>query len=165
MQHPIVTFLNLLSIDPHSKSLQKFPDSVLFASVLLSCSAIGQWAFDGIFEILSILEAIPKIPFRINFITLTTLSAILAYQTVLSLRHNIAVITNSTLFVATCVEVGLIVGDIYFLSQNSGDVFLTLFRTPFITLTSVNVLLLAYIWIRIHPQPFAAEKFLQNSQF
>ncbi len=156
MQHPIVTFLNLLSIDPHSKSLQSFPDSVLFASVILSCSAIGQWVVDMIFELLAYAEIFPEIPFRLNFITLTFLSAILAYQTVVSLRHNIAVITNSTLFVAAFVEISLIVGDIYFLSQNLDNTFLLLFRTPFITLTGINVLLLTYIWVRIHPTPFAA---------
>ena len=152
MYRTLLRTLRLLNIDCNSEQLKVIPNSVIVASTLLSISAIGQWLVDLSCELLAYFGVLPPIPFRINFITLTFLSALLAYQTFRSLQHNELVITNSALQVALLVETGLIIGDVYFLSNLEYPLasgFLVFFRMPFITLTTINVLLIGYIYLRL----------------
>ena len=149
MYQSLIRFLRLCNIDCNSDQLKVVPNSVVIASTFLSISAIGQWAVDIVCELLALFHVLPEIPFRINFITLTFLSALLAWQTFRSLQHNEIIITNSALQVAFLVETGLVLGDVYFLSQNLENLFLIFFRMPFLTLTTVNITLVLYIYFRL----------------
>ena len=149
MYRSLIRFLRLCNIDCNSDQLKVVPNSVIIASTFLSISAVGQWALDLTCELLAQLDILPEIPFRINFITLTFLSALLAWQTFRSLQHNELVITNSALQVAFLVETGLVLGDIHFLTRNLDNVFLIFFRMPFVTLTIINIALVLYIYFRL----------------
>lgn len=149
MYQSLLRFLRLCNIDCNSDQLKVVPNGVIIASTFLSISAIGQWAIDIVCELLAQTSLLPEIPFRINFITLTFLSALLAWQTFRSLQHNELVITNSALQVAFLVETGLVLGDVHFLSHNLDNVFLIVFRMPFVTLTTINIALVLYIYFRL----------------
>ena len=150
--HPrLLALLKYMNIDVHYGQLREVPEGVIYASLLLSLSAVSQWLVDLLLEIASHVELIPAIPFRINFISLTFISALLAMQTFKSLRHTVLKVTTSALHVAFLVEMALVIGDMYFLWEHGGNTFLFYFRLPFIVLTTINIGLIMYMWLVISP--------------
>ncbi len=153
MKQILIQILQKIGIEPESGTLIEIPNEVIIASTLLSISAISQWLVDLLFEAFAYAGVINEIPFRINFITLTFLSALLAYQTFIALEKKNLKITKNALQVGILVEIGLIIGDIIFLRGNPGDTFLLWFRLPFIFLTAINAILIMFIWHSIRDKP------------
>jgi hypothetical protein len=121
------------------------PQTVVAAALIMSMSAILQ-AFSDIFlESLSLIGVI-KLPFRIDFLSLTLLSALLAYHALKGIVRKEFDVTHDAAQVSVFVEAALIAGDMYLL-WNSPQ--FLVFRFPFIILTCMNVALLFYIVIRL----------------
>lgn len=140
--------LKWFNVDYSNHKLKPIPNSVIAASLLISLNAITMAISDVIIETLSATDLINKIPFRIDFLSLTFLSALLALQTVKGLRRRELDITQQAISIGLFVEISLIIGDIYFLHQRNYDNYLISIRLPFILLTSVNAFLLIYIIFR-----------------
>lgn len=158
--HPvIIKLLKQINIDVNYGELRDVPNNVILASIILSISAVSQWVVDIIFEVVSHTDLIPSIPFRIDFISLTFISALLALQTFKSLNHKVLNVTTSALHLALLVECSLVIGDVYFLSQHAGDMFLFYFRLPFIILTTINIFLVTYMWMVISPHRHIVYRF------
>jgi hypothetical protein len=140
--------LDSFNIRHDIEMLQPIPNSVIFASAFLSASAVIQFIVDMCIELIAYLNLIPKIPLRIDFISLTTISAFLAYQTLTGLRRRELDVTENSLKLGFLVESALIIGDLVYLYSNPVQYYISL-RIPFLFFTSVNLTLITYIWVMV----------------
>ncbi len=118
---------------------------MIFATLALSISAISQFLADIIIETLSWSNVIPKIDFRIDFVSLTAISALLAYHALQGIRRSDLELTQDAIQVSALVETCLIIGDIIFLNSHQFMGYEWLIRMPFLILTSFNLLMICYI--------------------
>ncbi|MEM1312356.1 MAG: hypothetical protein AAGF07_02745 [Patescibacteria group bacterium] len=144
----IEKILESFNIQHDVEKLKPIPNRVIFASAFLSASALTQFILDVILETSSFFDLIPKIPFRVDFLSLTTISAFLAYQTLIGLRKRELDVTENSLQLGSIVESALIIGDLIFLYNNPG-LFLIGVRLPFLFFTTINLILIIYIWIKV----------------
>jgi hypothetical protein len=140
--------LDSFNIQHDVEMLKPIPNSVIFASAFLSASAIIQFITDLFLEFMSFAGLIPKIPFRIDFISLTVISAFLAYQTLTGLRKRELDVTENSLKLGFIVESALIIGDLVYLNNNPLQYYIGL-RIPFLFFTSINLMLITYIWVMV----------------
>lgn len=146
----IEKLLQKFHIKYNSLGLRPIPNSVILISLLLSFNTIFHLLLDITIEALSFFSLLPKVPFRIDFLSLTFLSALLATQTLAGLRKKDLELTQSSLIVGFFVEAALIVGDIYFITQNSTTyTFASNLRYLFIFLTFLNALFIVFIILRM----------------
>eukprot|EP00164_Ancoracysta_twista_P008018 GFYU01011499.1.p1 GENE.GFYU01011499.1~~GFYU01011499.1.p1 ORF type:complete len:399 (-),score=97.44 GFYU01011499.1:7-1203(-) len=103
-----------------------------------------------IIEVLMVLELIPKIPFRLDFLTLTLVSTVLAFQTLKGVLSRSVEVTRDALQVAMIIEIGLILGDTLFAAYQSDDYpAIIAYRVPFMILTASNVCLIAVVYSKM----------------
>jgi hypothetical protein len=123
-------------------------NEIIYFSLLLSFSVIGQALVDFVLETMSLLGLIDPIPFRLEFLFLTLLSGILGFFTLSGIRKRHIDLTRSSLITSICLEVSLVASDVYYLSRiNEFGQYYERIRLPFIILTSINILLiLVIIW-------------------
>jgi TRAP-type C4-dicarboxylate transport system permease large subunit len=113
--------------------------------VFVSWNAISQLFADIVIESLMFADAIPKIEFRVAFVILTFLSAVLAAHTLSDIRQNELDTTVQAIRVGLMVEAGLILEDAIFITQAQFPDQLWLrfyYRVPFVCLTFINVVLM-----------------------
>jgi len=116
----------------------------------MAINAITQAGLDIILESMVLLEMVPKIPFRLDFISLTLLSALLAWQTLKGLARKELDVTRNSVQVSLFVEAFLVVGDVYFIiSHLHTNLWVLYFRLPFVILTGLNIFILIYIVYRL----------------
>ncbi|CAM9155967.1 unnamed protein product [Chrysoparadoxa australica] len=138
---------------------------VIIATLIMSWNAIAMFVAEVIIEILVLVGAMPKIPFRMDFFSLTTLSALLAYQTLRGIHHGEMEVTRNALIVAVAVESFLLIGDFLFLNEYADKYFAVIpVRTPFMALTFVNVLLVVFIYFKLHLWESKADEDEEASQ-
>ena len=138
-------------IDTDSGKLKSCPNAVIWLSFFMSISNITQITAEIIIETLvfsSILDI--YLPFRLEFLLLAVISTLLANFTLNGLRKRELDVTQNSTILHVLIEMSLIVSDIYFLLTFEGsDLRLALIRSPFLILTSINVLFIAYIAFRL----------------
>jgi hypothetical protein len=104
-----------------------------------------------VIETLLLLKAMPPVPFRFDFFSLTIISSMLAIQSVVGIRESDLDVSMNALVVGLSVEGFLVLGDIVFLVEfyqtNSTTIYV---RTPFLVLTSINVILTIYLMLHLH---------------
>jgi hypothetical protein len=140
--------LDSFNIQHDVETLKPIPNSVIFASAFLSASAVIQFVVDMCIELIAYLKLIPSIPLRIDFISLTTISAFLAYQTLTGLRKRELDVTENSLKLGFIVESALIIGDLVYLNHNPVQYYIGL-RIPFLFFTMINLMLISYIWVMV----------------
>ena len=136
----------LLRIPHEGDRLFTVQNEIIYVSLTLSISVIGQAVIDIVLEFLSITQVIDPIPFRLEFLFLTLLSGLLGYFTLSGIRKRHIDLTRSSLITSFFLEISLISSDIYYLFRlNDYGQYYELIRTPFVVLTSINVLVLLFI--------------------
>jgi hypothetical protein len=146
--------VNLLTKLPQF-NLQNFkikdiPPLVVFLSLFMSVNALMQAIGDAVLETLILSGLFVKIPFRIDFISLTTISAILAWHTFRGIQRKEFDVTHDATQVSLVVELALVIGDLYFIiTYFSANPAVLWIRLPFLVLTTINVLIVLYIIIRL----------------
>ena len=89
---------------------------------------------------------IVQFPWRVDFLFLTAISVLMGYQTLIGIRRRELDVTRNSVQIGILVELGLLVGDIYFVIQNFDTLDHVLaIRMPFMILTFLNILILAYL--------------------
>ncbi len=130
--------------------IRNIPPMVVFLSLFMSLNAMMQAVGDAVLEVAILSGAFVKIPFRIDFISLTTISAILAWHTFRGIQRKEFDVTHDSTQVSLVVELALVVGDVYFITNYFADNPNVLWiRLPFLVLTSINVLIVLYIIFRL----------------
>ena len=139
-------------IDTEAGSLVNLPNFVIRWSVFMSANAVLQAIADVVIEGLVLAGAVPfKLPFRLEFLLLTFLSAIIAYLTLRGLREGALDVTKNTLTIGLFVESSLVIGDLYLLANTSFPEFWSTLwvRLPFMLLTSANICIITnLLWRR-----------------
>mmetsp|Transcript_6050 Transcript_6050/g.6958 ORF Transcript_6050/g.6958 Transcript_6050/m.6958 type:complete len:262 (+) Transcript_6050:131-916(+) len=123
---------------------------IVISASIIGWNALFMFVSEVIVEILILAKVIPKIPFRLDFFSLTTLSALLGYQTLVGTAKRELDVTRNSLILAFLVEGFLITGDIDFLIDNSDSVTVLAIRTPFVVLTTLNLILVTYMYRELH---------------
>jgi|GEM_PF-5058051 len=134
-------------VDTETGDLTNIPNSIIYMTIFMSLNAIAQAFADIIIEALVLFQLVDfKIPLRIEFIFLTLISTVIAYLTLQGMREGNLDVTKNTLIIGFLVESSLVVGDLYLL-LNTYQNFWTIFmvRTPFIFLTSINIIIITGI--------------------
>ncbi len=133
-----------------AKKIKNCPNSVIYASGIISYSAIIQFVSDIFLETASFFNFPPLLPIRPAFLVLTAISALQSYQTLRGIRRRELDVTQDSVQVGIVVESGLIFEDLYFI-YNYPDInpIMIISRTPFLILTSLNVILFVYIMTRL----------------
>ena len=138
-------------IDTEAGSLVNLPNFLIRWSIFMSANAVLQAIADVVIEALVLSELVAfKLPFRLEFLLLTFLSAIIAYLTLRGLREGNLDVTKNTLIIGLFVESSLVLGDIYLLLTTPWPEFWTVFavRAPFMMLTSANIAIICNILLR-----------------
>jgi hypothetical protein len=138
-------------IDTNQGKLAEVPNKVILASLFMAINAIMQAVIDIMIEILALLQLIPSLPFRFEFLSLAVISAILGYFTLIGLRRRELDVTKNSLILSLFVETALVAGDIIFVfifPTTSMAYFLL--RLPFIFFTTINIGIVCYIIWRTH---------------
>ena len=141
---------NLFSpIDEEAGALANLPNSLIRLSIFMSLNAIFQAILDVIVESLILLELVSiKIDLRVEFLSLTLISTVIAYLTLVGIRHGNLDITQNTLLLGLLVESSLVIGDLYLLFNTTKDFWpIFFFRLIFIILTSTNIYIISTIMI------------------
>lgn len=131
-------------------TLPVVPKAVLKAALLMSINALMMAFADVIIEICVLLEFMPKIPFRIDFLALTFLSALIGYHTLKGLKKRELDVTHDSTQVSLFVETALILGDVYLLATQDKVMPTLAIRLPFVILTFINICLIVFIIVRMH---------------
>jgi hypothetical protein len=140
----------IVNIDPSAGKLKYCPDAVIWLSFWVSLSSLAQAFADFMLEFLSLAGFILKIPFRVEFLMLTIIAAMLGRFALTGLRQREIDISKNSILLGIVVESSLIVSDIYFIFFDEASTqALDLIRTPFLLLTALNVLILIYISLRV----------------
>ena len=139
-------------LDTEQGKFTEVPDVVIGLSLFMAVSAVIQAIADFILESLSLFEMIPKIPFRLEFLFLTIISAMLGIFTLEGLSRKEIDVTRNSLILSLVVEMFLVISDIWFLMQHSGNTTLwpEVVRIPFLIFTSINVLIVTYISFKMY---------------
>lgn len=112
----------------------------------LCLSVFFQAFLDFLMEIFILLEWMPKMPFRIDFISLTVISTILGVQSLKGILHGKMDLTKNSILISMMVECALILGDLYLIFAHPAYLAGTyIFRLPFLFLTGLNLCLLLYV--------------------
>ena len=121
------------------------------SAAIIAINALFMFISELIIEVLLITQVFPKIPFRVDFFALTTISALLGYQTVRGVYEREIDVTSNSLIISASIELSLIVGDVAFLIE-VGEEFPAAIPTRgvFIVLTMVNLVLVSWIYHRLH---------------
>jgi hypothetical protein len=124
---------------------------IIWASLVQSWSCILMFCAEVLIELLILGSVIPYVPFRLDFFSLTTLSAVLGYQTLRGIHTGQVDVTRNALTTAFAVEAFLVIGDIMFIVKNSGTYAAAgIIRAPFVVLTVVNVAIVCFLYIKLH---------------
>ena len=127
---------------------RKITYNTLVAATIISWNCILMFVVEFFVEIGLLFKLIPYIPFRIDFLSLTALSTVLAIQAIRGVRQGEIEVTANALVTSATVELLLILGDIVYLSEYAGSNSLVIIiRVPFMILTAINfglVIFLAY---------------------
>jgi len=137
-------------IDTESGRLTNIPNFVIGFSVFMSINAILQAIADIVIEFAIIAGWVGfKIPFRLEFLFLTLISAVIAYLTLRGMREGDLDVTKNTLTLGLIVESSLVIGDIVLLATIDTGFWSTFaVRLPFMILTTMNIFIISYILTR-----------------
>ncbi|GBG26690.1 Hypothetical Protein FCC1311_029112 [Hondaea fermentalgiana] len=133
----------------HKHHVKITSKKVVRAASLIGWNALIMFLSEVVIEILMVAKVMPKIPFRLDFFALTTISALLGYQTLVGVARRELDVTRNSLILAFYVEGFLIVGDIQFLLEDTYTLLLAV-RIPFIVLTFVNFVLVIWMYFELH---------------
>ena len=121
------------------------PKEVVVFVFVMSLSSILQAIADFSLEGLSFFKIIPTLPLRVEFMYLTLLSAVLGQFTMWAIRKRELDVTIESVILSFIVEIALVSSDLIFLyTYPEVSNYLILVRAPFIILTSINIVILAY---------------------
>ena len=138
---------------PHggADDISRVPPTCIFATLLIITNAVLMAIADIVLEVIISQNILSfKIPFRMEFLVLTLVSAVLGMNAFLGLKRRELDATSNSIRVSLLVEVGLVVSDIVFIIDNIDDWANILpLRLPFILLTTINVILVMYIPLRL----------------
>lgn len=126
--------------------LRKFPKSIIMLSYIMCLSILFQGFLDIIMKFGGYTPWITSMPWRIDFLFLTTISVLIGFQTLNGMKQQKLDVTRNSIQLGLIVEASLVVGDLHFVSVYGSiipEVFW--FRLPFIVLTVINIFILAYI--------------------
>mmetsp|Transcript_13383 Transcript_13383/g.15250 ORF Transcript_13383/g.15250 Transcript_13383/m.15250 type:complete len:208 (+) Transcript_13383:260-883(+) len=123
---------------------------IVIAASVIGWNALFMFLSEVVVEILILTGTMPKVEFRIDFFSLTTISALLGYQTLVGTATKKLDVTRNSLILAFLVEGFLIGGDIDFLLKNRNDVAVLAVRIPFVVLTLLNFVLVIYMYRELH---------------
>jgi hypothetical protein len=141
---------NIQSFDFDAGKLKNIPNLVIILSILMSASALLQFFADLVLEILLITGYLPHHPFRIDFLFLTGISALISFHTLQGIRRKEIDVTQDSTQVSLLVEIGLVFGDLYYLLTYTNVTAVTLWmRLPFMILTTINIFIVIYIIYRL----------------
>lgn len=127
------------------------PTSVLAVSWFMSISAVSQAIADYFLETAILFGWLGKIPFRLEFVFLTALSAILAAQSLNNIQKGSVDMERETLLVSLILELSLFISDLVFIFRIYPENPLVLYiRLPFLFLTGINILIVGYCIARLH---------------
>jgi len=135
---------------PHWTHLRITSGLIIRAASVIGWNALFMFFSEVIIEILILVEVLPKIPFRLDFFALTTISALLGYQTLMGVAKRELDVTRNSLVLAAFVEGFLIIGDIQFILDNKSSRLRLIVRGPFIGLTFVNFVLVLWMYSELH---------------
>lgn len=127
--------------------LRRVPNHVLALVLFVCASVLLQGIADVVLKILSYGALLPKLEWRTDFLFLTAVSVLMGYRTFQGMRQRKFDVTRNSIELGLVVELGLIIGDSHYLSNNvSTYPWLIGMRVPFIVLTSLNMVILVYTY-------------------
>lgn len=155
------SFIKLVKkfLDNHTKrifdvdegKLGEFPNTVIWLVYLMSLSVLMQGIFDVLIKLGGYTPWVVMFPWRMDFLFLTAVSVLMGYQTLIGMRRRELDVTRNSVQIGLLVEIALFVGDIWFVIENRELIPAALpIRLPFIVLTFINILILAYLVYRLN---------------
>lgn len=132
--------------DVDKGQLKEFPRPVIWWVYLMSMSVLLQGLADIVLKVGGYAGVMVKFPWRMDFLFLTVISVLMGYQTLIGMRRRELDVTRNSVQIGLLVEIGLVVGDVYFVLQNYDWLPEALvIRAPFIVFTTLNIFILLYI--------------------
>jgi hypothetical protein len=134
-------------------NIPEVSDSIFTQALVLNWNAIIQCTADVVIELLMLAKVIPGIEFRVAFLFLTFLSALLAVHSIINIRKNELDTTVQSVRISFVVEFGLVLEDVAFIlaAQDDYNKFWRLaYRVPFLALTCINICLLVSVGLKLN---------------
>ena len=123
----------------------------LVAATIISWNCIFMFVVEFFVEFGLLFKIVPYIPFRLDFLSLTALSTVLAIQAIRGVRQGEIEVTVNALVMSAAVELCLILGDIVYLAKHAGSYPLVIvIRVPFMILTTINFGLVSFLAYHNH---------------
>ena len=130
---------------------RKITYKTLVATTIISWNCILMFIVEVVIEFALLFKILSHIPFRLNFLSLTALSVVLAIQAIRGVRQGEIELTGNALVMSAAVELLLIFGDIVYLVQYADTYPLVVkIRIPFMILTSINFCLVNFLAFHTH---------------
>jgi len=125
---------------------------------IVSFNCILMAVAEAVLESLIITGMTPKVPFRLEFVFLTMLSAIVGWQAIWGILRDSPDLTKNSLVCSLLLEVSLISSDLeFFFRTEVQDVidFVLQMRIPFVVVTSINAVLIVILGLALYSECFA----------
>ena len=136
--------------DVDDGKLKDVPNVVIWLVYIMCMSVLIQGIADVVLKVGGFTPLLVKLPWRMDFLFLTLISVVMGYQALKGMRRRELDVTRNSVQIGVLVEIGLVVGDIYFIAQNIADYPGVLWiRMPFMVLTTFNVFIFIYIIQRL----------------
>mmetsp|Transcript_18402 Transcript_18402/g.27717 ORF Transcript_18402/g.27717 Transcript_18402/m.27717 type:complete len:420 (-) Transcript_18402:406-1665(-) len=134
-----------------TRSIDEVPIGAIYATICLSWNSVIMLITEVVIEILIVVGLYPKLPLRIAFLFLTLLSGVLGAQTLVAVRRKEFDTSQNALQIGLIVELALIIGDLEFLLSKYRTKYPASLptRLPFMILTTVNVILIGFLYTRL----------------
>ena len=130
---------------------RKITYKTLVATTIISWNCILMFVVEVLIELALLFSLIPSVPFRLDFLSLTVLSTLLAIQAIRGVREGEIDLTGNALVVSAAVELFLLLGDIvYLLEFSESHPLVVVIRVPFMALTAINFGLVNFLAFHTH---------------
>ena len=127
--------------------LRPVPNYVIALTFFMCASVLMQGIGDIALKLLSYTPALPTLPWRIDFLFLTSISVLMGYRTLTGMLRQKFDVTRNSIELGILVEISLVVGDSIFIHNHMLDIpHVIPMRLPFILLTMLNIAILLYTY-------------------
>jgi hypothetical protein len=136
--------------DVDNGKLKDVPTHIIFLVYIMCLSVVAQGVADVVLKVLTYTTPLEILPWRVDFLFLTGISVLIGIQTLRGMKRRELDVTRNSVQIGLLVEIALVVGDLLFI-QNFGDTYRTVafVRSPFVVLTTINILILGYFVVRL----------------
>lgn len=144
--HQILDRYTSRIFEKNKGKLRITPNWIINLVFFLCASVLVQAVFDVLLKLMGYAGMLAILPWRVDFLFLTAISALIGYQTLIGMRKRKIDVTRNSVELGFIVETALIIGDLHFLYLYANAYpGITWVRLPFLILTAFNLLILVYI--------------------